>query len=181
MVAVGQERKLRAVCRDKSRREIDTDLTLEWSIEEGEGSLDRADGEFVTFVAPSDPELARIIVVAEQEERRVENSCLITVTAELIPQDAGSKSGLKGLPGYTYVYSAGQLWRSHYDQEDGLITVNSGHADFVHASRKSATKLRYIARLFAKEIILANFPGESKEERLERMVELNLYMDESLR
>ncbi|MCK4516121.1 MAG: hypothetical protein KAU31_12730, partial [Spirochaetaceae bacterium] len=62
-----------------------------------------------------------------------------------------------------------------------LITINSAHPDFVHAARTQTSKLRYLARLFAKEIVLTNFPGDSREELLERMIELTLYMDENLR
>jgi len=43
------------------------------------------------------------------------------------------------------------------------------------------TKLRYIARLFAKELVLANFPEASREEILERLVELTLYTEENLK
>ena len=89
--------------------------------------------------------------------------------------------GRQGLPGYTYRYAPGELWRSRYNQDESLITVNSGHADFVFASRQSATKLRYVSRLFAKEIVLANFPGVPREDLLERMIELELYMDSFLR
>jgi hypothetical protein len=35
--------------------------------------------------------------------------------------------------------------------------------------------------LFAKELVFANFPEASKEEILERMVELLMYTDEGLR
>ena len=43
------------------------------------------------------------------------------------------------------------------------------------------TKLRYIMRLFAKELVLANFPEADRDELLERMVELTLYTEENLR
>ena len=68
------------------------------------------------------------------------------------PSGAGA-IGRHGLPGYTYRY----------------------------ASRQSASKLRYLGRLFAKEIVLANFPGAPREELLERMVELEVYMNGVLR
>ena len=54
-------------------------------------------------------------------------------------------------------------------------------ADFVFASRSRALKLRYIARLFAKELVFKNFPGAAPEELLERLVELSLYTEEHLR
>ncbi|MEI6876095.1 MAG: hypothetical protein WCL50_13305 [Spirochaetota bacterium] len=59
--------------------------------------------------------------------------------------------------------------------------INNAHADFIWASRHGMTKVRYIARLFAKELVLANFPEATKEELLERMVELTLYTEENLK
>ncbi|MDQ2916022.1 MAG: hypothetical protein M3R40_02490 [Pseudomonadota bacterium] len=40
-------------------------------------------------------------------------------------------------------------------------------------------KLRYICRLFAKELVLKNFIGIPKEQLLERLLELTLYRGES--
>ena len=182
MVEIGKSRNLRAVARDKSRREIESNVSFRWRVEQGAGDLDRMDGEYVEYRAPAEPELAKITVVAVQEEVEVEAESLITVTADLIPEPGEHPSGAgRGLPGYTYAYAPGELWRSIYEIEKTLITVNSGHPDFVHASKQRAAKLRYIARLFAKEIIISNFPGESKEQLLERMIELELYMEENLR
>ncbi|TVR66997.1 MAG: hypothetical protein EA427_15165 [Spirochaetaceae bacterium] len=182
-VAVGGECALRAVPRDKSRRVVDSDVTISWVIEQGGGTLDREQGEFVNYRAPQEPELAVIRAVARQDQLECEARSTITVTAELPgARSAGTGAvGRQGMPGYTYRYAPGELWRSRYDAEQSLITVNSGHADFVFAARQSASKLRYLGRLFAKEIVLANFPGAPRGELLERMVELELYMDSSLR
>jgi hypothetical protein len=73
------------------------------------------------------------------------------------------------------------LWRSRYDAARQLIVVNSGHRDFAFASRAKALKLRYLGRLFVKELVQINFPGASPNEALDRMIELSLYMEEHLR
>ena len=75
----------------------------------------------------------------------------------------------------------GDLQRSRYDAEQNVIVINNGHRDFVYASRSRALKLRYISRLFAKELVLKNFPGVSSDELLERMIELSLYTEENLK
>ncbi|MEE8440240.1 MAG: ATP-binding protein [Spirochaetia bacterium] len=181
-VGVGQKQSLRASVRDKARREIDIGVDLEWTVAEGAGSLDAASGEFVTFQSPEEPELGKVRVIARQGDVEVESEALITTTAELLSRhDSTARSGSRGLPGYTYSYEAGALWRSRYSGSEALITINSAHPDFVHAARTQTAKLRYVARLFAKEIVLANFPGDTREEILERMIELTLYMDENLR
>ncbi|MFO8064815.1 MAG: ATP-binding protein [Spirochaetia bacterium] len=185
-VPVAGRRKLHAVPRDRSKRTIDADVEISWYIEEGHGTLDTYEGEFAAYLAPPEPELAVVVATARagegEEEIEVEAKATLTVTASLTGAKGGeSPLAKQGLPGYTYRYAPGELWRSTYDVDRSLITVNTGHADFVFASRRSATKLRYVARLFAKEIVLANFPGASREELLERMVELGLYMEQNLR
>jgi hypothetical protein len=58
--------------------------------------------------------------------------------------------------------------------------VNNGHRDFVYALRNKALKLRYLVRLFAKELVLRNFVGLPSDQLLERMVELSLRTEEHL-
>jgi hypothetical protein len=178
--SVGGSCKLHAVPRDRARRIVDADVDISWSVEEGAGTLDTDTGEFVVYRAPTEPELAVVVARAVQNGTECEARARITVTAQL-GSSKEVEGAMKGLPGYTYLYAPGELWRSRYDVEESLITVNSGHADFVFASAQSSTKLRYIARLFAKEIVLANFPGIAREQLLERMVELSLYVESNLR
>ena len=61
-----------------------------------------------------------------------------------------------------------------------MIVVNNGHRDFVYASRSRSLKLRYLVRLYAKELIMRNFAGLPAEQLLERMVELSLRTEEHL-
>ena len=105
----------------------------------------------------------------------------ITVTASLIPKPATGDSPYQGLPGYTYHKAAGELWRSRYDGERNQVVINNGHLDFVFAARNKSLKLRYICRLFAKELVLKNFTGVPSEQLLERLLELTLYTEENLR
>ena len=73
------------------------------------------------------------------------------------------------------------MWRSRFDGERNLIVINNGHRDFVYAARTRMLKLRYICRLFAKELVLKNFGGIAQDELLERLLELTLYTEENLR
>jgi hypothetical protein len=59
--------------------------------------------------------------------------------------------------------------------------VNSGHRDYAFATRSKALKLRYLIRLYAKEMVLRSFPGLRGEELLDRFLELSLYTEEHLR
>ena len=59
--------------------------------------------------------------------------------------------------------------------------MNNGHRDFVFATRSRALQLRYLARLYIKELVLRNFAGLPAEQLAERMVELSLYVEDKLK
>jgi len=185
---VDKSRTLRAIARDKSKRHIEGGIVYAWRVLEGDGRLEPEDGEFVTLHATGEPCLLRIRVTASQQrpgDDPATTTCaaeaLVTVTDSILPPsrtDAGSR---RGLPGYTLQNAPGKLWRSRYDGEHNVIVVNSGHRDYVYAARTRALKLRYLVRLFAKEMVLKNFPGAPVNEMLERLIELTLYAEEHLR
>ena len=181
-LAVGKSRKLHAIARDRNGNTIEENLIINWRILEGAGDLDEAGSEFATYQAPEEPGLVRIGVTATQNETVCEAEALITVTDSLLPETKEHSNAGRGLPGYTFEHAPGQLWRSRYDTDQNLIVVNNGHRDFIFASKKTkALKLRYMTRLFAKEMINKNFPGLPREQLLERLIELSLYTEEYLR
>jgi len=73
------------------------------------------------------------------------------------------------------------MWRSKFDADKNVIVINNGHRDFVYAGKQKSRKLRYICRLFCKELVRQNFPGLPTDELLERMIELSLYTEEHLK
>ncbi len=181
VVPVGESKTYRAVARDRSRIVVEHDVAFEWRIVEGDGALGNEHAEIVTFSAPAQPGLTRIAVTATQGDVVREGEGIVTVTDSLLPEMKESPDSRQGLPGYTFRKAPGELWRSRYDAEQNVIVINNGHRDFVFASRNRALKLRYICRLFAKEMVQRNFPGYSPDELLERMIELSLYTEENLR
>lgn len=116
-----------------------------------------------------------------QGEVRCEAEALITSTESLVPEAKTPGVGKQGIPGYTYQKAPGELWRSRYDTEQNVVVINNGHRDFVFASRNKALKLRYIVRLFSKELVLRNFVGTAADQLLERLIELTLYTEENLK
>jgi len=181
VVSVNQAKTYRAVARDRSRTSVEHDLTFQWRIVEGLGTLDNDHSEIVTFIAPDQPELSRIVVTVSQGSIRCEGEGIITVTDSLLPEMRQPAANRHGLPGYTFRKAAGELWRSKYETELNVIVINNGHRDFVYASKSRSLKIRYICRLFAKEMVQKNFPGSSPDQLLERMIELSLYTEENLR
>ncbi|HUE17278.1 MAG TPA: ATP-binding protein [Planctomycetaceae bacterium] len=180
VVPVGKTKTFRAIPRDRAGREIEDGIGFAWRVTEGEAVLVNADRDIVTLTAPAEPQLLKLSVCASQEERRAEAEALVTVTDSLMP-DRPKTESQRGLPEYTFEKHCGALWRSRYDAEQNVIVINKGHRDFVYAARSKALKLRYICRLFTKELVLHNFPGYRPAELLERMIELSLYTEDNLR
>ncbi|MGE5104562.1 MAG: ATP-binding protein [Betaproteobacteria bacterium] len=181
VVEVGGTRALRAVARDRARRAVESDLTYAWKVLEGEGTIVSGEGEMATFHAGTEPGLTRVEAVVTQGSIACRAEAHITVTASLVSRTGGADATYQGIPGYTYHKAAGELWRSRFDAERNLVVINNGHRDFVYAARNKTLKLRYICRLFAKELVLKNFVGIPQDQLLERLLELTLYTEENLR
>jgi len=192
VVRVGEQRSLRALPYDRSRRRVETDLTFSWEIVEGNGALDRHNDQEVGFLAPAEPGLVRVRVTVRQGDpdslggtdspAAIERSgeALITVTHELLPQVGTTMVESSGLPGYTFESAPGESWRSRFDSVRNIVVVNNGHRDFVYAARNKSLKLRYLVRLYSKELVLRNFVGLPPDQLLERLVELSLRTEENL-
>jgi len=180
-VRVGESRNFRAVPRDRAGRLVEEGLAFEWAITEGPGQLSDPDSEIAGFRAPDEPGLTRLRVRVRQGEIECEAQALVTITDELLPLAPRISGSRRGLPAYTFEHRPGELWRSRFDQPRNLIIVNNAHRDFIYSSRSRALKLRYLCRLYTKELVQKNFPGLSPEHLLERMVELSLYAEEHLK
>ncbi|MGH8653899.1 MAG: ATP-binding protein [Gammaproteobacteria bacterium] len=183
VLPVTEARNFRAICRDRARHAVEEGLGYRWAIIEGGGDITNGEGEIITYSAPSEPGLIRLGVNVTQRDIVCEAEALVTVTVtdSLLPEIKEPVVAKHGLPGYTFERAPGQLWRSRFDREKNVIVINNGHRDFVYASRTRALKLRYISRLFAKELVLGNFPGLAVEQLLERLIELTLYTEENLK
>jgi len=178
---VNAQRRFRALPRDRSRRRVEEDLQFFWEIASGGGSLASTVDQEVEYLAPSTPGLACVRVSVSQQEVTCIAEALVTITASLEGSMNEVVVNARGLPGYTFERAAGELWRSRFDFNRNLIIVNNGHRDFVFATKNRALQLRYLVRLYVKELVLRNFAGISSEQLLERMIELSLYAEEKLK
>jgi histidine kinase/DNA gyrase B/HSP90-like ATPase len=178
---LNEMRKFRALPRDRSRRRVAEDLVFGWELIEGDGVLSSVSDQEVEYRAPAVPGLARLKVTVTQREVAATAEALITVTDNLESAMTPAVVNTRGLPGYTFERAAGELWRCRFDAERNIIVVNSGHRDFVFATRNRALQLRYLVRLYVKELVLKNFAGLPADQLLERMIELSLYAEEKLK
>jgi hypothetical protein len=178
---LNETRKFRSLPRDRSRRRVVEDLVFAWELVEGDGVLQGVADQEVEYQAPAVPGLARLKVTVTQREVVATAEALITVTENLESAITPAVVNTRGLPGYTFERAAGELWRCRFDAERNIIVVNSGHRDFVFATRNRALQLRYLVRLYVKELVLKNFAGLPSDQLLERMIELSLYAEEKLK
>ncbi len=180
-VPLNEARTFRALPRDRSRRRVTEDLSFGWELIEGEGTLEGVTNQEVAYRAPAVPGLARLRITVSQREITATAEALITITDSLEAAMTPAVVNTRGLPGYTFERAAGELWRCRFDTERNVIVVNSGHRDFVFATRNRALQLRYLVRLYVKELVLKNFAGLPADQLLERMIELSLYAEEKLK
>jgi hypothetical protein len=148
-------------------------VALSWAILAGDGAL-AAEGSNCR-VASAAIGIVTVEVTARQGEIVVSDQVPLKFLAE-----ADDAAGGRGLPGYRLEPEHGQPWRSRYDAATNEIVINSAHRDFL-ASRSAAAKhRRYIGKLYAKEVVLTNFPHESPSEVMERLIEVTLRTEDTL-
>ena len=179
-IAVNASRSFKALPRDRSRRRVTADLQFHWEIIEGGGTLASEHDQEISFQASTTPGLVRLRAIVSQRDVTCSAEALITVTDSLVPSAGSGMIDARGLPAYTFERASGELWRSRFDATRNVIIVNNGHRDFVFASRTQALKLRYLVRLYVKELVLRNFSGIPADQLLERMIELSLYTEDKL-
>jgi len=180
-IPLNEVRRFRALPRDRSRRRVHENLRFNWEILEGDGSFQGVGDQEVEYRAPAIPSLARLRVTVIQQETACSAEALVTITDSLEAAMSSAVVTTRGLPGYTFERAAGELWRCRFDTERNIIVVNSGHRDFVFATRNRALQLRYLVRLYVKELVLKNFAGLPDDQLLDRMIELSLYAEEKLK
>jgi hypothetical protein len=172
----GGEVRLAAVARDEQGVALTADVSLHWRLVAGTAWL-TADGS-ACRVRSDAVGLATVEVVARQGETEVAD----TVEVKFVTGDeaaAGDRRS-RGLPSYRLAAEPGRPWRSRYETAGNEIVINSAHRDFLASRSSPARHRRYIGKLYAKEVVLSNFPHESPTEALERFVELTLRTDDAL-
>ena len=117
------------------------------------------------FRHPASPGLARLRLSVAQREVTCTAEALITVTDE--SRDARWVRRWSTHAGFPVIPSSarpGSCGARRFDAERNLIVVNNGHRDFVFATRNRALQLRYLVRLYVKELVLRNFAGLPAEQ-----------------
>lgn len=99
------------------------------------------------------------------------------VPVEILDEFTSGKSG-EGIPEPEFVNQPSASWRSRMLDERWQINV--GHRDYRAVVDRPALKLRYMAMLFAKEIVVRSHQDPRLEKPLEQMAEIVSYADQRL-
>jgi hypothetical protein len=174
-IPAGTKRRLVARPLDESGRDLEEEVFLEWSISPGVGAIEARDSDRnVVLVAGADPVVGWVRALARSAGRIVEARVDVEVSDPPAPPGMG-----EGIPQPELVDAPGALWRSRL--EGGRWQVNSGHRDYRLLSGKAVVKLRYLALLFAKEVVLRSSSDPRLAEPLEQLVEVAAYADRHIR
>jgi len=174
-VLCGARKTVRAVGLDAGGRPVEAPVEYAWRLEGPVGSLEPVDGatDRVTILGTDAPARGSIEVVA----RAGEAEALASTDVEVLEELPGGRPG-EGIPEPELVDQPGAAWRSR--MVDGRWQVNAGHRDYRAIAERPALKLRYLAMLFAKEVVLRSVQDPRLERPLEQMVEVNAYADRNL-
>jgi len=172
--APGHGCRLVAAACDAHGTEVVEGLAWSWRLSAGEATLE-PDGPACAVTAP-----AVGLVTVEVEARQGRTKAAATVDVKILERAAGDGATSRGLPSYRLEAEHGQAWRSRYDARANEIVINSAHRDFLASRSSAARHRRYIGKLYAKEVVLTNFPHESPAAVMERLIEVTLRTEDAL-
>jgi hypothetical protein len=173
-VECGGERGARARALDARGRPLEEPVTYRWRLDGPVGRLKiRADPSRVLLTAGDQPASGSLGVLAEAGGHQARAEIAVEVLDEL-----PSGRSDEGIPEPELVDLPGASWRSRI--VDGRWQVNAGHREFRGLADRPALKLRYLAMLFAKEVVLRSSQDPRLELPLEQLVEVAAYADRQL-
>jgi len=170
----GGERKARAVAVDAAGRPVEAVLAYAWRLTGGVGALASEDdaSPAVTVRAGDRPGKGSLAVVCRSGSVEARDEARV----EVVEQLATGRD--EGIPEPELLDLPGAPWRSRV--ADGRWQVNSGHPEYRAIADRPQLKLRYLALLFAKEVVLRSSGDPRFEVPLEQLVEVAAYADRRL-
>jgi hypothetical protein len=171
LIAPQERRVLVAKCFDPKGATIPTGVSFQWSVNSPLVVL-APSGQATTVEGRGKEGEAVVRVVArlKGDERCSESKVVVTKTRRQA-----------GLPPPELQHAPMESWRSRYATDQGVLEINSGHRDYERATAGGVrSRLRYVAQLYAKELVLLNFGSARPETILERMIEVTTALEPRL-
>jgi hypothetical protein len=168
-------RLVRATGLDATGRTIEESMELRWYLPPHLGSLadDGSDAGSVILHAASEPGHGRLSVDARAGDHAARADADVEILDELAARHAR-----EGIPEPELIDQPGAAWRSR--MQEGRWQVNTGHREYQAIAERPALKLRYLALLFAKEVVLRSHQDPRLEKPLEQIVEVFAFADRNL-
>jgi hypothetical protein len=156
-------------------RPVGVDIEFKWELWGRIGALSEIRGkkDQILFTATDEVTEGIISVLATLEGHQASAVAPVEVVESL---PAGPSD--EGIPEPELVDQPGAPWRSRIS--DGHWQVNTGHPDYKTNSKRPALKLRYLALLFAKEVVLRSSQDPRLDGPLESVVEIAAFADRKL-
>jgi hypothetical protein len=167
-------RALRAEARDALGTRIRRELAIDWSVDPPLGRVEPAAGPTTSFQAGSETGTVTVRAVATEELA----SARAEATIKIVEASPAEDARRTGVPEPSFVDDGAGSWRSRMRGEQW--EVNRTHPDFAIAAETPRRKLRYLAALLAKEVVLHSFPQPMLGPALERLVEVLTIADRRL-
>ena len=174
-IECGGTKVARALATDSDGRAIPSGVDYRWELSDPVGVLRSVDQNpaKVLIVAGERPATGTLTVFARAADREAR-----TTTPVEILEDLGAGPSDEGIPEPELVDHPGAAWRSRI--LDGRWQVNTGHRDYQAIADRPTLKLRYLALLFAKEVVLRSSQDPRLEDPLEQLAEIVAYADRRL-
>lgn len=177
VVECNATKTVRASAFDAAGEMILDGVTFEWQLD---GALAHLEGESIAggrgtavIHANGEPGTTLLQVTA----RDAFGTALAEVPVEL-REDFEGAGAAEGVPEPEFVDQPGAPWRSRMVEH--RWQVNAGHPDYQAATERPALKLRYLAMLFAKEVVLRSAQDPRLDAPLEQLVEVASFADWNL-
>jgi len=168
----GQVCTLTAQATDIRGVPIDDGVKYKWKLKGNAGTLLTEEGPQCQ-VQLDEAGIVVVSVSAKKGNEKVKTQ----IDVKFVP---GKTPINRGLPTYRFEGTANSPERSRYDEALNEIVVNSAHSDFLQSRSGAARHRRYLGKLYAKEVVLLNFPHEPPAAVAERMIEMLMRTEENL-
>ena len=166
-------RGVRAHAQDAKGHAIEDPATYQWSVAGNVGTITEESPGHAVLIAAAHEADGRVAVTVRSQGREAHTEAEVMVVDEIRPARSG-----EGIPDPDFVNEPGGSWRSRF--VDARWQINAGHRDYRAIAGRPALKLRYLAMLFAKEIVLRSSQDPRLDKPLEQLVEVAAYADRNM-
>jgi hypothetical protein len=174
-VGVSDRQRIEAIAVDAAGRVVDGPVRYRWRVSRSVGRIEPLDGDAgrVVLQAASSTAAGTLHVEALDGDASATAEAEVVVLDHRVPREDGA-----GIPEPELVERPAAAWRSRL--RAGRWQINAAHPDYRSVVGHPTLKLRYLAMLFAKEVVLRSRGDCPADESLEQLVEVLLFAERNM-